>query len=178
MDNRYVDVKPKPEVSKNVVAQIERKSKKKNLIEKKNLMQIIPIVLVVLALGVAGFFYKQYQDVKTNPSQAISEKNTVETDQVLNSLKAVILIEETEKPTVARVESPDVLKKNNETFYKNIVKGDYIILYPTRAIIYRKDTNQIINMAPIVKSSDLKASEQPAPTTPPAGTSNTNRTTR
>lgn len=172
-----IDVKKSTEAPTTATDQAIRRTATKSKYTKNNIVLFILGVVVLIAIVASGYFYKQYQDVKKNPAQAITEKNSVETDQVLVSLKAVLLVEETEKPTVARVETPETLKKNNETFYKNIQKGDYIILYPTRAIIYRKDTNQIINMAPIVKSSDLKASEA-TPTTQPTGTTNTNKTTR
>lgn len=177
MDNEIIDVKRTRE------APVAASPAQKNLVKKpkfgkKNLVTLIMGAVIILALATAGYFYKQYQDVKTNPSQAISEKNSAETDQVLASLKAVLFIEEKDKPTVARVESPETLKKNNETFYKNIQKGDYIVLYPSRAIIFRQSTNQIINIAPIVKSSDLKTPDQQQSEAPPTGTTNTNKTTR
>jgi hypothetical protein len=112
------------------------------------------------------YFYTQYQDVKNNPSAAINEKNSEETEKVLVAVKKVILIENTEAPTIARVEDPAALKKNNEVFYKNVEKGDYLVLYKDRAIIYRESNNQIINVAPIINTAELqkKQSEQAATT--------------
>lgn len=176
MNNEIIDVKRPNEVVKTNSG--SKKPRRKINFKKPSIVQIILGVLVILSILVAGYFYTQYQDVKKNPSQAITEKNSAETDQVLASLKAVLFIEEKDKPTVARVESPETLKKNNETFYKNIQKGDYIVLYPSRAIIFRQSTNQIINIAPIVKSSDLKGPDQQQSEAPPTGTTNTNKTTR
>jgi hypothetical protein len=63
------------------------------------------------------------------------------------------------QPTVARVENVDTLKKSNPDFYKNVAAGDYLILYPQRAVIYRKTENKIMNVAPIV-AADKPAAEQ------------------
>ena len=70
---------------------------------------------------------------------------------------------ETEVPTVARVEDPEKLKTSNETFYKDIQKGDYLIIFPKRAIVYRESNDQIINIAPIINTADLKADEGTTP---------------
>lgn len=117
------------------------------------------VLLFILAIGSSIYFYTQYKDVKNNPTAAINEKNSQETEKVLAEVKGVILIESTEAPTIARVEDPEALKKNNEVFYKNVQKGDYLVLYKDRAIIYRESNNQIINVAPIINTAELQAKQ-------------------
>ena len=112
--------------------------------------------LVILLFIVAGYFYKQYQDVKSDPNTAQTEKNKVETQRVLDKLKTAILVTETEAPTVARVEDPAKLKDSNKEFYKDIQRSDYLIIFPKRAIIYRESNDQIINIAPIINTADLQ----------------------
>lgn len=114
--------------------------------------------LLVVAIGFGGFMYWKYRDISSDPSSAISEKNQAETDRVLGSLKKALLVTETDAPTVARVEEPDKLKKSNQEFYKDIQKGDYLVIFPKRAIIYRESNDQIINVAPIINTADLKTS--------------------
>lgn len=100
-------------------------SKLKNLSVKKPNKTVVGIVLALLfvaAIGSSIYFYKQYKDVKNNPTAAINEKNSQETERVLAEVKAVILIDNTEAPTIARVEDPAALQKNNATFYKNVQK--------------------------------------------------------
>ena len=124
---------------------------------------VIAAVVLLSAIGVATFFYMKYQDVKNDPKAAITEKNQVETDRVITSLKKALLIGETDAPTVARVEDPEKLKSSNQEFYKDIVKGDYLIIFPKRAIIYRESNDQIINVAPIINTADLKAKDGTTP---------------
>lgn len=116
------------------------------------------VLLLILAIGSSVYFYTQYKDVKNNPTAAVNEKNSQETADVLNEVKAILLIENSESPTVARVEDPTSLKNNNTVFYKNVQKGDYLVLYKDRAIIYRSSNNQIINVAPIINTADQKQS--------------------
>lgn len=150
-----------------VKKEVEVKKPNTKKVDKKLLITGL-VILLVLAIGSSIYFFMQYQDVKNDPSTAIKEKNSQETEKVLTAVKGVILIESTEKPTIARVEDPAALKKNNEVFYKNVQKGDYLILYKDRAIIYRESNNQIINVAPIINTADLqkKQEEQKQTTTP------------
>lgn len=156
----------------------EKASRKiSNKLPKGKKLAKVLVVLVVLALaGLAGWLYKQNRDLKSNPSAAQNEKNKAETSRVLDKLKEDLLVQETEAPTVARVEDPEKLKSSNAEFYKNIQKGDYLVIFPKRAIIYRETNRQIINIAPIINTSELKTNgTQPADTKTPATT--TNKTT-
>jgi hypothetical protein len=49
-----------------------------------------------------------------------------------------------EPDRVVRVQEPQVLKSQNE-FYQDVSEGDYIIMYPTRAIIYSLKKDRIVN---------------------------------
>ncbi len=138
---------------------------------KNNKLLFIVLVLVAL-LGLVGtvIFYNKYQDVKNNPTQAQKAQNSAETQRVLGELKKVLRVDETEAPTVARVEDAAKLKKANAEFYKNVEKGDYLVIFPKRAIIYRESIDQIINIAPIINTSGTNAANTPATTTTNAAT--------
>jgi hypothetical protein len=125
------------------------------------------IALIVISLasaGTAAFLFKQNQDLLANPGTVSTKKNSEDTKRVLEKLGKVMVIEEKEKPTVARVTKPDLLQKNNKTFYKDVQAGDYLILYPKRAIIYREKDNIVVNVAPIINANQLKAKDEATPT--------------
>lgn len=154
----------------------EKEVLKKKKLNPKNfnsgkLSKIIVAIVLIVAVSAAGYFYKQYQDVKKDPKTAQVEKNKAETQRVLDKLKAAILVTESDAPTVARVEDPEKLKSSNPDFYKDILKGDYLIIFPKRAVVYRETNNQIINIAPIINTADLqKKQEETKNTTQPAAT--------
>lgn len=116
--------------------------------------------LAAVSLGVAGYFYVQYQDVKNDPNAALEDRNADETSRVLTKLKSVLQVDEADSPTVARVDDPGKLKNANEQFYANVQQGDYLILYPQRVIIFRESNNQIVNVAPIINTSELTTTDQ------------------
>jgi hypothetical protein len=131
-------------------------------------LNLVLALLLVGALAAGGFFYSKYKSVSSDPKKAVASKNASETKDVLDAVNRVIFTESDKQPTVARVESPDTLKKSNPDFYKNVTNGDYLILYPQRAIVFRKSENKIINVAPIVDTSKLAPANAPAEGTTPA----------
>ncbi|QQS69279.1 hypothetical protein IPP75_05170 [Candidatus Saccharibacteria bacterium] len=146
----------------------------------KNGLVAAAVGLALVGLVGTFVFYQKYQDVKSDPSSAQKAQNSAETKRVLDKLKQVLRIDETEAPTVARVEDPAKLQKANAEFYKNVQKGDYLVIFPKRAIIYRESNNQLINIAPIINTNGT-TTENKAPeasTKTPATTTPTKTTTR
>jgi uncharacterized protein HemX len=144
---QIVDIKTEPDL----LPSQERRVKNK----KTRAVIVALSVLLLVALGFGGYMYWKYRDISSDPKSAITEKNQEETTRVLDGLKRRLLISETDAPTVARVEEPEKLKASNQEFYKDIQKGDYLVIFPKRAIIYRESIDQIINLAPIINTSDL-----------------------
>ncbi len=159
------------ETEQNVVPEVAEvitdNDKKPEVPSTKTNSKMLPwiLLLVVLVGGVAASMYyrNRANQAESNPTAVQQEKNQAETDRVLTSIKKVILISETDAPTVARVEDPEKLKSSNQEFYKDIQVGDYLVIYPKRAIIFRESINQIINIAPIINTADLKTDQGTTP---------------
>lgn len=113
------------------------------------------LVLVVASFGTAAYFWNEAREANSRTPEATEARNAEETEKVVAELKQILLIEDTNDPTVARVEDPSVLQQSNPDFYKNAQTGDYLVLYPTRAIIYRSEGRQIINVAPVINANNL-----------------------
>lgn len=111
-------------------------------------------IAVIVAIGLAGHIYMKYRNLAHDQRAPQVQRDQVESERILSKLRQVLLINESGQPSVAKVDSPEKLKATNPEFYKDALVDDYIIVYPTRAIIYRTSNNQIINIAPIVKTAD------------------------
>ena len=118
------------------------------------------LAVVVVSLGVAAYFWNDAREAKQQTPDAIAARNQEETQNVVASLTSVLFIEGDDEPTVARVEDPSILQDSNPDFYKNVEIGDYLVLYPQRAIIYRLAEKKIVNIAPIINTSDLQQDQQ------------------
>ena len=120
-----------------------------------NPMMMAMVAVVVVALGVAAFFWNEAREANSQSDEAVAARNAEESAEVVGNLDKILLTESESEPTVARVEDPELLQNANPDFYKNVAEGDYLILYPQRAIIYRNSEDRIINIAPIIDTSQL-----------------------
>lgn len=129
-------------------------SRRKNILRWSRKLWVVGAALLALAgLSSASIYYIKYKDALDHPAQTHKTMEGAETARVLASLGKVLKIEAGQNPTVARIESPDQLKRSNPTFYADAQKGDYLVVFSSRAVIYRESTNQLINIVPIVNQS-------------------------
>jgi hypothetical protein len=124
-----------------------------------NTMKFIVLAAVgflVAAILVVAFMLNQTNnDSAATAEQEVANQNLEESVRVIDSLNGVLLTDSEAEPTVARVEDPEILRQANQDFYKNAAIGDYLVLYPQRAVLYREADRLIINVAPIINSEQL-----------------------
>lgn len=118
-------------------------------------------ILIFSSLGAAGYFYKQYKEIKDNP-------NKVSIDEI-NSLTTVINkfmdLPADETPTLATVTDKEKLK--DQDFFKKSENGDKILIYANakKAILYRPSTQKVIEFAPLlIGNSDQNVTPTEMPT--------------
>jgi len=120
-------------------------------------------ILIFSSLGAAGYFYKQYKEIKDNP-------NKISTDEI-KSLTTIISkfmdLPTDETPTLATVTDKEKLK--DQDFFKKSENGDKILIYANakKAILYRPSTQKIIEVAPLLIGS---GSQEATPTETPVKT--------
>lgn len=108
-------------------------------------LPVILFVLLILALGAAGYFYYQNMQLQKNPQIAAQE----ELKQTVDKVSHLIVLPKGETPTIATVTDPKLLK--DQPFFANAQVGDKVLIYTTakKAILYRPSANIIIDVAPI-----------------------------
>ena len=131
----------------------------------KTLITVIVVIGIFLLGGGAGYLvYNQLveKDVlgKANSPEFVSEIQQKQVDAILKDLNKLILITEEEEPTVATILDVEVLRQDNPEFYKNAQDGDILIIYSQRAIVFRRDKNMIVNVAPVFVQPDSKQATQ------------------
>jgi predicted PurR-regulated permease PerM len=117
---------------------------------KSRLAVIIGIIVIAVIFALATvtvLLYKQVQDLRNNPDQAVVEKSNQLKDQVA---KIMHLPDET--PTIAEIKTEDLDKLKTQAFFRDIKNGDKILIFSKaqKAVIYREEENRIINSGPIV----------------------------
>ena len=103
------------------------------------------IVLIVLSLGAAGYFYWRFSELKSNPQKFVQQ----ETQALINRVARLIVLPEGETPTIATVSDPEKLK--DQPFFAKAKAGDKVLIFSTsqRAILYDPTNDIIVEVAPI-----------------------------
>ena len=121
----------------------------------------ILVILAVVAIGAAAYFYAQLNQLRQNPQQVAQE----EVKSLVIKVGKLIVLPEGEEPTVATVTDPELLK--DQPFFANAKTGDKVLIYTNarKAVLYNPEENKIIEVAPV----SIGAAAAPAPAvTPPA----------
>lgn len=106
------------------------------------------LVIIVLVGGVAYLTWQNQDLRKPEAQNKIAEKAN---EQLLRDVRNIILLPDPadEEPVIASVINADSLRKENADFYKDAQDGDTLLIYSSKALIYRQSENKIINVAPV-----------------------------
>lgn len=115
---------------------------------KKRISRGFLVLVLLILVGVAAYFYTQYKNTKNllqNPNQASSE----EVKTLLAQVGKLIELPTGETPTIATVS--DKAKLLDQPFFANAENGDKVLIYSNakKAILYRPGINKIIEVAPL-----------------------------
>lgn len=136
---------------------------------KGKLTLVVGAALIVIFAAVAGFFFWQWQSLKSDPKVAAEESS----QRILRKVGAIYALPTGEEPTVALVQDKDKLK--GQSFFDKAQNGDYLLMYSKAkvALIYREKDGKLINVGPISLDDSKNADngeEQPSGTVAPAAT--------
>ncbi len=114
------------------------------------------VILLLISVVSAVYFYSQYIAVKTNPQKIAQDERTA----LLAQVSRLIVLPSGEDPTIATVSNIDVLR--NQPFFSNSKNGDQVLIYTNarKAILYDPVNNKIVDVAPI----NIGNPTPPAPT--------------
>lgn len=135
---------------------------------KKPPVQVVIIFLLLLSLAGNAFLASMYMQTRNKLNQ-IEENPTAdaqaELDEILNEVSSLITLPEGITPILATVNNADSLKER-QAFFKDAQNGDKLLMYTTatevadrKAYLFRPETKQLINVAPINVGGQIQAQE-------------------
>jgi len=115
---------------------------------KKTLMLLVVVILILLAGAPSIYFYQMYRKVQEqvkNPTEAAK----ADAQEVIAKVGKLIVLPVDEEPTLAVIS--DVSKLADQPFFAHAQNGDKVLIYTKakKAILYRPETNLIIDVAPV-----------------------------
>ena len=119
----------------------------------KALFPILLIALVVLAVTLDTQRRKAQTElhnltVRLEQLQGNNQANQEKAKTIVQRVKKLIDIDTSVEPTVATIVDVAKLRAQNP-FYNKAENGDYLIVTPTRAILYREEDNIILDVVPV-----------------------------
>ena len=131
------------------------RKRKNTKISFSRLFSLIAVLIFVVALCVYGVnaAVKKGNDIKSlfgkniienQQTISIDTPSTETTSSLLKKIGEHIVLPDEEEVTFAKVKDPKALQ-DQSSFYKGIEKGDYIVLYPSLAVIYNLQKDIIVN---------------------------------
>lgn len=129
-------------------------------------------VILVVGLGVLAFvnYQKRVQLATELKKLSVqmeqlqtgnSPENVAQAKMIVDKVKQLIEIDGSVEPTVATIVDVDALKSRND-FYKSAKNGDYLIVTPTRAILYSPEKNVILDVVPVQLQAPTGAAQSSA----------------
>ena len=118
-------------------------------------------VLVVVLIAAGGLLVKNTLAAKkTVEKPAISDSAVPAEDDVQGIIRRVakhIKIKSDEVPTVATVQDPELLRKNNPSFYQYAQSGDRLLIWSDKAILYSPSEDILLAVMPVtLNQADTK----------------------
>jgi hypothetical protein len=119
----------------------------------KTLLPILLIALVVLVVVLDTQRRKAQTELKNltvrlEQLQGNNAANQEKAKTVVERVKKLMDIDTSVEPTVATIVDVEKLREQNP-FYNKAENGDFLIVTPTRAILYREEDNIILDVVPV-----------------------------
>jgi hypothetical protein len=122
-------------------------------------LNIFLMTLLLVAFGVAGYFYYQY---KYNSKEAVQER---EVKSITDTIGSVLILPDNEVPTIATV--TDREKLAGQAFFQKAENGDKVIIYREsgKAFLYRPSMQKVVDVATLNTGGQAAAETPKAPNT-------------
>ena len=118
------------------------------------------LLVIILLLAVVGFgwSYFRYQSSEQGTVEGAGTQDLVtlrekENAEILESVRVLTDIPENELPIIATVDDAESLAASQD-FFANVERGDKLIIFTKRAVIYRQETNTIVAAGTIIRTTD------------------------
>ena len=109
-------------------------------------------LFLVISAAVGGYLFYNYQSSQREIAKLKENPQTVakqETDEVAAKISALMDVPKNEEPTLATV--TDINKLKSQQFFAKAENGDKVLIYAqsSKAILYRPQSNKIIEVASV-----------------------------
>ncbi len=136
----------------------------------RKLKRLFLFLLLVITSAVAVVFIilliRRQEDLALTPAEKVKK----ETAATIAAIGKLMVLPGGEEPTIASV--ADITKLASQPFFTNAKNGDKVLIYnkARKAILYRPETNMIIEVAPVTIATGSGSTTAGTPVQSPPGT--------
>lgn len=123
------------------------------------------ILVLFLIASIAGLilFYQKYQKsqqmIQTlKENQGDQQITDGRKQEIIDKLSKHTILPDSE-PALATISNPEKMAKRDD-FFKVAKEGDVMLVYPSKAIMYRPDEDKIVDMRPVVRRGNQELSDR------------------
>lgn len=130
----------------------------------KTLLPVLLIALVLLVVVLDTQRRKAQTELKNltvrlEQLQGNNAANQEKARSVVERVQKLMEIDVSVEPTVATIVDVEKLREQNP-FYDKAENGDFLIVTPTRAILYREEENIILDVVPVQIEQEAAAAQE------------------
>ncbi len=130
----------------------------------KTLLPVLLIALVLLVVVLDTQRRKAQTELKNltvrlEQLQGNNAANQEKARSVVERVQKLMNIDVSVEPTVATIVDVEKLREQNP-FYDKAENGDFLIVTPTRAILYREEENIILDVVPVQIEQEAAAAQE------------------
>lgn len=113
----------------------------------------LPWLLVAVLLAFGIFMLLQYREASQKLQHNTPAAAAQQANDVIAKVRKLVVVPENETPTVVTVRNVDTLK--TQAFFAKAKNGDKVVVYSKQkqAILYRPNTNQIVNISTVSQTT-------------------------
>lgn len=130
----------------------KKKENKREGVSKKGWLRFLP---TIVALGLAVFFYFQWQGAERDNPEIVQKKAEQELVQLVEEVGKLVMLPEGEDPILMTIEDESGVDKSKE-FFEKAKNGDKILIYKEakKAYLYRPSEDKLVSVAPVSIGSE------------------------
>lgn len=138
----------------------------------KSKRKLTKLILLLISYVILGFIVWKVATKQTTDPVKLQEQAQKELTSIVESVGKIMVLPQDETPQVAIIQDVEALKKSQD-FFVEAQNGDKILVYAKarKAIIYREETNQIVNVAlnigPVTDETNSSPVQNEAPAQAP-----------
>ncbi len=127
------------------------------------------VLALIMVCSILGFLYYDSKQENEELKGSVAGQSSKEYQEILTAVKSLVNVADNERVNIAKIDNSEDLKKENPVFYKDVVNGHYLIVFPEtqRVMIYDKENTKIINFSSytiqveLIPEEEIDASEKP-----------------